>query len=81
MELSKIRFSMYNRCGRRLSGIKDYIAVYDKKMLWRANLYIDKKEKELEDRDWNEAHPWNVPCDPATEKDSPWWWDGDGTQT
>jgi hypothetical protein len=36
----------------------DYIAVYDKKLLWRANLYIDKPEKDLGDTDWNTAHPW-----------------------
>jgi hypothetical protein len=36
----------------------DYIAVYDKKMLWRANLYIAKPEEELGDIDWNTAHSW-----------------------
>jgi hypothetical protein len=36
----------------------DYIAVYDKKLLWRANLYIDKHEEDLGDTDWNTAHPW-----------------------
>ncbi len=39
----------------------DYIAVYDKKLLWRANLYIEQKESALGDIDWNNAHPWNVP--------------------
>jgi hypothetical protein len=39
----------------------DYIAVYDKKLLWRANLYIDKTETVLGNIDWNNAHPWNVP--------------------
>ena len=34
---------------------KDYIAVYDKKMLWRANLYINEGEN-----DWNNVHPWNT---------------------
>ncbi|MBR3645426.1 MAG: hypothetical protein IKN54_03325, partial [Lachnospiraceae bacterium] len=37
---------------------KDYIAVYDKKMMWRANLYIDEEEN-----DWNTAHPWNTSDD------------------
>jgi hypothetical protein len=32
----------------------DYVAVYDKKMLWRANLYI----AETNVQDWNDAHPW-----------------------
>jgi len=30
------------------------LAVYDKKLLWRANLYIDEGSK----RDWNNLHPW-----------------------
>lgn len=44
------------------SGVKvkakdeDFMAVYDKKMLWRGNLYIDDKNK-----DWNNHHPWNAP--------------------
>jgi hypothetical protein len=36
----------------------DYIAVYDKKLLWRANLYIEQKESALGNIDWNNAHPW-----------------------
>ena len=39
---------------------KDYIAVYDKKMLWRANLYIDNIETELGNPDWNDVHLWNT---------------------
>lgn len=31
----------------------DYVAVYDKKMLWRANLYIAEIKN-----DWNDVHPW-----------------------
>ena len=31
----------------------DFMAVYDKKMLWRANLYIAE-----EDSDWNDVNPW-----------------------
>jgi hypothetical protein len=34
----------------------DYCAVYDKKLLWRANLYIDEGGG-----DWNNVHPWNNP--------------------
>lgn len=30
------------------------LAVYDKKMLWRANLYINENTG----RDWNDVHPW-----------------------
>jgi hypothetical protein len=36
----------------------DYLAVYDKKLLWRANLYINKTETALGNMDWNNAHPW-----------------------
>ena len=39
----------------------NYIAVYDKKMLWRANLYLNKPEDVLGGEDWNNAHPWNAP--------------------
>ena len=46
---------------------EDYIAVYDKKLLWRANLYINKSEPRLNGLDWNNAHPWPVPTkDSAT---------------
>ncbi|SEQ89648.1 hypothetical protein SAMN04487977_1152 [Treponema bryantii] len=41
---------------------KDYIVVYDKKMLWRANLYINLAEENLSMLDWNNAHPWNAPA-------------------
>jgi hypothetical protein len=37
---------------------KEYFAVYDKKMLWRANLYIDD-----EANDWNNLNNWNAPLD------------------
>jgi hypothetical protein len=33
----------------------DFVAVYDKRALWRANLYIDEGEGLA---DWNNAHPW-----------------------
>jgi len=36
--------------------VEDFVAVYDKKMLWRANLYID--ERESSGLDWNEANRW-----------------------
>ena len=39
---------------------EDYIAVYDKKMLWRANQYIEEPEARLQNLDWNNAHPWNT---------------------
>lgn len=41
-----------------LTGVakeEDFIAVYDKKMLWRANLYIN------ETVDWNDLNRWNAP--------------------
>ncbi len=57
---------------------KDYIAVYDKKMLWRANLYLDRAEAVLGNLDWNNAHPWNAP---ASGSLGPVWWNGDGTKS
>ena len=53
---------------------KDYIAVYDKKMLWRANLYIDEGKN-----DWNNKHPWNVPVNGSSG--GPVWWNGDAEKT
>ncbi len=53
---------------------KDYIAVYDKKMVWRANLYIDTPEPRLAGLDWNDAHPWNVP---SNGNNGPDWWNAD----
>lgn len=35
----------------------NFLAVYDKKMLWRANLFIDDGEGV----DWNYKYPWNAP--------------------
>jgi hypothetical protein len=46
----------------------DYLSVYDKKLLWRANLYIDEGGG-----DWNDLHPWNAP--PASGERAPAWWD------
>ncbi|MBN1243791.1 MAG: hypothetical protein JXA15_13905 [Spirochaetales bacterium] len=40
---------------------KDYFAVYDKKLLWRANLYLRQNEATLGNGDWNDVHPWNAP--------------------
>ena len=52
-----------------------YLAVYDKKMLWRANLYIAETAN-----DWNDQHPWNAPPgDPSIATNVPvdkvpvWW--------
>jgi len=55
---------------------EDYIAVYDKKMLWRANLYINEIEQNLGNLDWNEAHKWNIPSqkeETEAEEVSSWW--------
>jgi hypothetical protein len=48
-----------------------YLAVYDKKMLWRANLYINEDMN-----DWNDLHPWNAPPAPgvAAAGGNPSWW-------
>ncbi|MGL1893316.1 MAG: hypothetical protein OCD02_16895 [Spirochaetaceae bacterium] len=35
---------------------KNFLGVYDEKLLWRANLYIDDPG-----RDWNNINPWNSP--------------------
>ncbi|BDC93196.1 hypothetical protein [Treponema bryantii] len=54
---------------------KDYISVYDKKMLWRANLYLIKNdEPELGGLDWNNAHPWNAPSNSNEAQNAPYWW-------
>ena len=44
----------------------DFFAVYDKKLLWRANLYIDERYfddgktcTESNIKDWNDVNPWN----------------------
>ena len=35
------------------------LAVYDKKELWRANLYIDERTSDADrTHDWNDQHPW-----------------------
>jgi hypothetical protein len=60
----------------------DYIAVYDKKLLWRANLYIEQTESALGSQDWNNAHPWNAPPDAgarSTELDPVWGKAADGS--
>jgi len=51
----------------------DYLCVYDKKMLWRANLYLNQKYDNNED--WNAEHPWNAPLGNNYIKDSEksWW--------
>jgi hypothetical protein len=46
----------------------DYIALYDKRVLWRANLYIDEGES-----DWNDDHPWNAPGEGVAAPGHPWW--------
>ncbi len=50
------------------AGEDSYLAVYDAKMLWRANLYI---EETPEINDWNRLHPWNAP---ASGNTGPKWW-------
>lgn len=47
--------------------------VYDKKMIWRANLYVDERVGNSKSRDWNDVHPWNAPCD-ENDSEQPWWW-------
>jgi hypothetical protein len=44
------------------SAESEYLAVYDKMMLWRANLYVEESQE-----DWNRSHPWNAPPDAAAD--------------
>jgi hypothetical protein len=50
--------------------------LYDKKMLWRANLYIveDDSESGGDTGDWNDLHRWNAPATEADAANAPWWW-------
>ncbi|OHD35509.1 MAG: hypothetical protein A2004_01175 [Spirochaetes bacterium GWC1_61_12] len=49
----------------------DYFAVYDKKLLWRANLYV----QQAADSDWNAIHRWNAPpANPNSAQTAPSWW-------
>lgn len=49
---------------------EDFLAVYDKKLLWRANLYINEGTAQ----DWNNLYPWNAP--PTTQNLDPNLWYG-----
>lgn len=48
---------------------KSYMAVYDAKMLWRANLYLEEEGT----LDWNILHPWDAPPDGARSANPVWW--------
>jgi hypothetical protein len=48
--------------------------VSDKKMLWRANLYIDEPRSNAPGSDWNNIHPWNAPMNAANVGNAPAWW-------
>ncbi|QEN04200.1 hypothetical protein EW093_05600 [Thiospirochaeta perfilievii] len=55
----QLRFALQNNY--EISGktkVHDYISLYDKKMIWRANLYINEGKGEA---DWNNNFPWNAP--------------------
>ncbi len=54
--------------------VKNRFAVYDKKMLSRANLYIDENQSNNKKTDWNIVHPWNAPCSAEYEYRAPLWW-------
>jgi hypothetical protein len=49
---------------------QDYLAIYDKKMLWRANLYIDESGA----NDWNHTNPWKAPASGGITNITPKWW-------
>lgn len=52
----QIEFTIHSSMGDLPTDIAKAprLAVYDKKMLWRANLYVDKDSPV----DWNNLHPW-----------------------
>ena len=55
--LTKSGFSVYDmEVDMAMATDGDFFAAYDKKMLWRANLYIDEEVD-----DWNDINPWNAP--------------------
>jgi len=47
---------------------RDYFAVYDKKMLWRANLYVAEAMQGATTLDWNASHPWDAPSSASAEQ-------------
>ncbi|GHU08184.1 hypothetical protein FACS1894151_03690 [Spirochaetia bacterium] len=58
----------------------DRIIVYDKKMLWRANLYLNEgrytNSAFVKSRtDWNDTHPWNAPASGTSNNAAvnAWW--------
>ncbi|MBN2532989.1 MAG: hypothetical protein JXB88_08860 [Spirochaetales bacterium] len=51
------------------AGMGDFFAIYDKKLLWRANLYIDEGEN-----DWNNVNRWTYAQGNEWDKD---WLDHD----
>ena len=62
--------------------------MYDVKLLWRAELYIDERPTGAQllgsvSQDWNDLHPWNAPPgDPMVAANVPvggvpWWWTSD----
>jgi hypothetical protein len=44
------------------AGDGRFVATYDAKLLWRANLYINERTNAADRaHDWNDLNPWNVP--------------------
>lgn len=72
-----LSFSIYDksRWVNILSDKNSYMAVYDKKLLWRANLYLYYGEESLSGLDWNDAFPWNAPPTCNSEENESSWWD------
>ena len=52
------------------SSDEDFFVCYDKKALWRANLYISTDKG-----DWNDIHPWNAPPEGDSYQimENSWW--------
>lgn len=61
--LLNFQLDMNNNRIEALSEEEDFLAVYDKKMLWRANLYID--DDDTGSLDFNNRYPWNAPTTEA----------------
>lgn len=54
--------------------LEDRLAVYDKKLISRGNLYIDETFSVKNAVDWNIVHPWNAPCSENHAAQAPSWW-------
>lgn len=55
-----LRFGLKsNRSVTGSANQNDFIEIYDKKLIWGANLFMDRREGT--NKDWNSINPWNAP--------------------